>query len=49
MTDAPPAPDPSLAARALALDAAVTAADEPLPLRPAETALLRDWLQRLAL
>jgi AcrR family transcriptional regulator len=48
VTDPPPDPDAGLAARALALDAALTAADEPVPLRPAETALLRDWLQRLA-
>jgi AcrR family transcriptional regulator len=45
--------DARLASRALALDAAVTtalsAADGPgLPLRPTETALLRDWLQQLA-
>jgi len=48
--DPPPAEeDPGIAARALALDAALTAADGPaLPLRPAETALLRDWLNQLA-
>jgi AcrR family transcriptional regulator len=48
VTDPAPEADPALAARALALDAALTGADEPLPLRPTETALLRDWLQRLA-
>jgi hypothetical protein len=38
-----------LASRALALDAALTAADgTALPLRPTETALLRDWLRQLA-
>jgi hypothetical protein len=48
-TDPPPATDPSLASRALTLDAALTAADRAtLPLRPAETALLRDWLHQLA-
>ncbi|WNV86316.1 TetR/AcrR family transcriptional regulator [Umezawaea sp. Da 62-37] len=48
-TDPPPAAEPGLASRALALDAALTAADgAALPLRPAETALLRDWLDRLA-
>jgi AcrR family transcriptional regulator len=48
-TDPPPATDPGLASRALALDAALTAADgAALPLRPAETALLRDWLDQLA-
>ena len=48
--DPPPAEeDPGIAARALALDAALTAVDGPaLPLRPAETALLRDWLNQLA-
>lgn len=48
-TDAAPATEPALAARALALDA--TLAETPptaVPLRPTETALLRDWLQRLA-
>jgi AcrR family transcriptional regulator len=48
MTDPPPVTDPGLASRALALDAALTAESRPLPLRPAETALLRDWLQQLA-
>jgi AcrR family transcriptional regulator len=49
ITDPPPATDPGLASRALALDAALTAADGVvLPLRPAETALLRDWLHQLA-
>jgi AcrR family transcriptional regulator len=48
-TDPPPATDPGLASRSLALDAALTAADEAaLPLRPTETALLRDWLHQLA-
>ena len=48
-TDPPPATDSGLASRALALDAAITAADGvPLPLRPTETALLRDWLHQLA-
>ncbi|GAA4517607.1 hypothetical protein GCM10023191_090360 [Actinoallomurus oryzae] len=48
-TDPPPATDTGLAPRALALDAALTAADQAtLPLRPTETALLRDWLDRLA-
>jgi hypothetical protein len=48
-TDPPPAADPGLAARALALDAALTAADgATLPLRPTEAALLRDWLHQLA-
>jgi AcrR family transcriptional regulator len=49
ITDPPPDTNPSLASRALALDAALTTADETtLPLRPTETALLRDWLQQLA-
>lgn len=50
LTTSPPAEaDPSLASRALALDAALTAAGETaLPLRPPETALLRDWLHQLA-
>jgi AcrR family transcriptional regulator len=47
--DPPPAADPGLASRALALDAALGTADEAnLPLRAPETALLRDWLERLA-
>ncbi|MDN3352926.1 TetR/AcrR family transcriptional regulator [Actinomadura sp. DC4] len=46
-TGPPPAADPGLASRALALDAALTTADE-VALRPTETALLRDWLHRLA-
>jgi AcrR family transcriptional regulator len=46
-TDPPPATETGLASRALALDAALTA-EATLPLRPAETALLRDWLDRLA-
>jgi AcrR family transcriptional regulator len=48
ITDAPPDPDSGLASRALALQAALTIADEPIPLRPTETALLGDWLQQLA-
>lgn len=49
ITEPPPAADSGLASRALTLDAALTATDAaPLPLRPAETALLRDWLHRLA-
>jgi AcrR family transcriptional regulator len=48
-TSLPPAADSGLAARALSLDAAVAAADpQTLPLRPAETALLHDWLYQLA-
>jgi hypothetical protein len=48
-TDPPPATDPGIASRALALDAALPAADgATLPLRPTETALLRDWLHQLA-
>jgi AcrR family transcriptional regulator len=48
-TDPPPAADSGLAARALALDAGLAAVDgAALPLRPTETALLRDWLHRLA-
>jgi AcrR family transcriptional regulator len=48
-TDASPAPDAALAARALALDATLGGADPAtVPLRPVETALLQDWLQRLA-
>lgn len=48
-TEAPAATEPGLAPRALALDAALTAADAPAsPLSPTETALLHDWLQRLA-
>jgi AcrR family transcriptional regulator len=48
-TGPPPDTDPGLASRALALDAALTATDgATLPLRPPETALLRDWLQQLA-
>lgn len=48
VTDPPPVPKPGLASWALALDAALASADEPIPLRPTETALLRDWLQHLA-
>ncbi|WP_433266775.1 TetR/AcrR family transcriptional regulator [Actinosynnema sp. CS-041913] len=46
----PPSPEgPGLASRALALDAALTAVDrDALPMRPTETALLRDWLHQLA-
>jgi AcrR family transcriptional regulator len=48
-TDPPPDTDPGLASRALALDAALgEGAGSSLPLRPTETALLRDWLHRLA-
>jgi hypothetical protein len=48
-TDTSPAPDSTLAARALALDAALSGADPAIvPLRPVETALLQDWLQHLA-
>ncbi len=46
-TDPPALADPGLAARALALDAALATADA-VALRPPETALLRDWLTRLA-
>jgi AcrR family transcriptional regulator len=45
-TEPPPAADPGVASRALALDAALTDADAVL--RPTETALLRDWLRQLA-
>ena len=39
----------ALAARALALDAALSASDDTtLPLRPTEAALLQDWLHQLA-
>ena len=48
VTDPPPVQDGGLASRALALDAALTTADELTGLRPSETALLRDWLQQLA-
>ncbi len=49
ITDPVPAAEPGLAPRALALDTAIATADEDsLPLRPVETALLRDWLDRLA-
>ena len=48
-TGPPPATDPGLASRALALDAALVAGHAPAaPLSPTETALLRDWLHRLA-
>ncbi|WP_250006842.1 TetR/AcrR family transcriptional regulator [Actinoplanes sp. M2I2] len=47
LTGAPAAAEPGLAPSALALDAAL-AAQPPQALRPAETALLRDWLHRLA-
>lgn len=45
-TDAAPAPPGDVASRALALDAAL--ADPPSALTAAETALLREWLHRLA-
>ncbi|GAA2543323.1 TetR/AcrR family transcriptional regulator [Winogradskya consettensis] len=49
ITDPSPIVDATVAARALALDAALAAAGDPaLPLRPTEAALLRDWLQQLA-
>ncbi|WP_306204349.1 TetR/AcrR family transcriptional regulator [Actinoplanes sp. RD1] len=48
VTDPPPAAGTGLAARALALDAALATAEPGPPLRPAELALLRDWLDRLA-
>ena len=38
---------PGIGPRALALDAALTGAED-VPLRPNETALLRDWLNQLA-
>ncbi|WP_433112673.1 TetR/AcrR family transcriptional regulator [Micromonospora sp. CA-246542] len=48
-TDTSPVPDSTLAARALALDATLGGTDPAVvPLRPVETALLRDWLQHLA-
>jgi AcrR family transcriptional regulator len=47
LTGVPTAQEPGLAPSALALDAAL-AAQAPDALRPTETALLRDWLQRLA-
>ena len=46
-TDRLPATAPGLAPQALALDAALTAGSS-LPLTPTETALLHDWLLRLA-
>jgi AcrR family transcriptional regulator len=50
LTTDPPAPAAAgLAARALALNATLGASDPAaLPFRPAETALLRDWLTRLS-
>ena len=49
INDPPPAADPGIASRALALDAALNDVDEAaLPLRPTESALLRDWLHQLA-
>ncbi|MBW4716839.1 TetR/AcrR family transcriptional regulator [Saccharothrix obliqua] len=45
-TDEAPAEDNSLPAHALALDMALNRREHPLS--PAETALLRDWLHRLA-
>ncbi|MEU5272177.1 hypothetical protein AB0G77_27255 [Streptomyces hygroscopicus] len=48
-TDPPVAIGTDLASRALALDAALTDEDGAAPpLRATETALLRDWLRRLA-
>ncbi|MEU9634703.1 TetR/AcrR family transcriptional regulator [Streptomyces tendae] len=48
-THTSPAPDSTLASRALALDATLNrTAQATLPLRPVETALLHDWLQQLA-
>jgi hypothetical protein len=48
-TDPPVATGTDLASRALALDAALTLEDGAAPpLRDTETALLRDWLRRLA-
>jgi AcrR family transcriptional regulator len=48
-TDPPPVADRGLASQAIALDAALTAeGGVVLPLRPVETALLRDWLRQLA-
>ncbi|WP_033213516.1 TetR/AcrR family transcriptional regulator [Kitasatospora phosalacinea] len=55
-TDAPAPSGPDLASRALALDAALhaalaagpSAANPGVPLREAEAALLREWLQQLA-
>ncbi|SES03894.1 transcriptional regulator, TetR family [Lentzea xinjiangensis] len=47
VTDPVPAAGPGLAPLALALDTAIAVGDR-LPLRPVETALLRDWLGRLA-
>ncbi|MFI5957757.1 TetR/AcrR family transcriptional regulator [Cryptosporangium sp. NPDC051539] len=47
--DALPGTDPGLASLAVALDASLGAAvGEDLPLRPTETALMRDWLHQLA-
>jgi AcrR family transcriptional regulator len=49
VTGPPPPADTGLPARALALAAALTTADAAtIPLRPTETALLHDWLHRLA-
>ncbi|GAA2474662.1 TetR/AcrR family transcriptional regulator [Winogradskya humida] len=49
ITDPPAVVDATVASRALALDAALAATDDPtLPLRPTEAALLHDWLQQLA-
>jgi AcrR family transcriptional regulator len=48
-TDTPAVAASDLASRALALDAALSGAEQSgLPLRATETALLRDWLRRLA-
>ncbi len=50
ITDAPASAGADLASRALALDAALAAENGAgLPLLPVETALLRDWLRRLAI
>jgi AcrR family transcriptional regulator len=49
VTGPQPPVDTALPSRALALDAALTTADQAsLPLRPTEAALLHDWLHRLA-
>ena len=47
-TEPPPPAAPGLASRALALEAALAGDHGALPLRATETALLRDWLNRLA-
>ena len=48
ITDAPAPKGAGLAALALALDAALGADGDGLPLRRTETALMRDWLHQLA-